>query len=84
MSERPDLVAEFISFDNTNPFKLINKLGGAIRDPSDFVAADHGMLTAVVRYYTPYTDGSGSPITLSFGLGLGRCRHTMVQYRLYS
>ena len=68
MSERPDLVAEFISFDDSNPFEPI-KLGGAIRDPSDFDAADHGNLTAVIRYYTPYTDVSGSPITLSFGLG---------------
>ena len=68
MSERPDLVAEFISFDAANPFEPI-KLGGAIRDPSDFAAADHGILTAAVRYYTPYTDVSGSPVTLSFGLG---------------
>ena len=49
MSERPDLVAEFISFDDANPFEPI-KLGGAICDPSDFAAADHGTLTAVVRY----------------------------------
>ena len=65
MSERPDLVAEFMSFDDANPAKPI-KLGGAICDPSDF--ADHGTLTAVVRFYTPYTNVSGSPITLSFGL----------------
>ncbi len=36
-SERPDLVAEFISFDDANPFEPI-KLGGAIRDPSAFDA----------------------------------------------
>jgi hypothetical protein len=69
MSERPDfLVAEFISFDDSNPFEPI-KLGGAIRDPSDFDAADHGNPTAMIRYYTPYTNVSGSPITLSFDLG---------------
>jgi hypothetical protein len=67
-SERPDLVAEFISFDDTNPFEPI-KLGGAISDPSNFDASDHGNLTAVIRYYTPYTDPSGSPITISFALG---------------
>jgi hypothetical protein len=67
-SERPDLVAEFISFDDTNPFEPI-KLGGAIRDPADFDASDHGNLTAVIRYYTPYTDLSGSPVTMSFALG---------------
>jgi hypothetical protein len=68
MSERPDLVAEFVSFDDSNPFEPI-KLGGAIRDPDDFDASDHGNLTAVVRYYTPYTDISGSSITVSFALG---------------
>jgi hypothetical protein len=67
-SERPDLVAEFISFDDANPFEPI-KLGGAIRDPSDFVSSDHGNLTAVIRYYTPYVDTFGSAITLSFALG---------------
>jgi hypothetical protein len=67
-SERPDLVADFVSFDDSNPFEPI-KLGGAIRDPSDFVSADHGNLTAVIRYYTPYVDTSGSPITISFALG---------------
>jgi hypothetical protein len=34
MSERPDLIAEFISFDDSDPFEPI-KLGGAIRDPSE-------------------------------------------------
>lgn len=68
MSERPDLVAEFNSFDDQNPFEPI-KLGGAIRDPSEFTATDHGNLTAVIRYFTPYTDTHGSPITLSFALG---------------
>jgi hypothetical protein len=67
-SERPDLVAEFVSFDDSNPFEPI-KLGGAIRDPADFDSTNHGNLTAVIRYYTPYVDTSGSPITLSFALG---------------
>jgi hypothetical protein len=67
-SERPDLVVDFVSFDDSNPFEPI-KLGGAIRDPSDFDASDHGNLTAVIRYYTPYVDVSGAPITISFALG---------------
>ena len=67
-SERPDLVADFASFDDSNPFEPI-KLGGAIRDPTDFDATDHGNLTAVIRYYTPYIDVSGAPITISFALG---------------
>jgi hypothetical protein len=67
-SERPDLVAEFISFDDENPFEPI-KLGGAISDPSDFESSTHGNLTAVIRYYTPYVDPLGTPITVSFALG---------------
>ena len=58
MSEHPDIVAKFHSFDDSNPFEPV-KLGGAIRDPSDFDA----------RYFTPYSDTSGAPITLSFALG---------------
>ena len=68
MSERPDIVTEFHLFDDSNPFKPV-KLGGAIRDPSDFDAPDHGNLTAVICYFTPYSDTSGAPITLSFALG---------------
>ena len=66
-SKRPDLVAEFISFDDANPFEHI-KLGGAIRDPSGINSSDHGNLTAVIRYYSPYVDTSGSATTLSFAL----------------
>jgi hypothetical protein len=67
-SEQPDIVAEFISFDDTNPFEPI-KLGGAIRDPADFVSSNHGNLTAVIRCHTPHVDTTNSPITLSFALG---------------
>jgi hypothetical protein len=66
--ERPDLVAEFISFDDANPFEPI-KLGGAISDPADFDSSTHGNLTAVIRYYTPYIEPSGNPIIISFALG---------------
>jgi hypothetical protein len=67
-SERPDVVAEFISFDDANPFGPI-KLGGAIGDPADFVSSDHRNLTAVTRCCTPHIDASNSPIALSFALG---------------
>jgi hypothetical protein len=68
MSERPDLVTEYIKFDAGNPFKPI-KLCGANRDPLDFYASTHGNLTAIIRYRTPYQDQTGSPITFSFALG---------------
>jgi hypothetical protein len=68
MSERPDLVAEFVSFDDSNPFEPI-KLGGAICDPINFDASTHGNLTADIRYFTPYSDQLGAPLILSFTLG---------------
>jgi hypothetical protein len=67
-SEYPDFVANFVPVDDSNPFEPI-KLGGTIRDPSDFDATDHGNLAAVIRYYTPYDDISFAPITISFALG---------------
>jgi hypothetical protein len=68
MSQRPDIVAEFNSFDDSNPFEPV-KLGGAIRDPDNFDSSDHGNLTAVIRYFTPYVDQEGNAIRLSFALG---------------
>jgi hypothetical protein len=68
MTQHPEIVTEYIAFDEGNPFEPI-KLGGAIRDPANFDGSTHGNLTAVIRYLTPYTDPSGNPITFSFALG---------------
>jgi hypothetical protein len=68
MCQHPEIVAEYIAFDKSNPFEPI-KLGGAIRDPDNFDGSTHGNLTAVIRYLTPYTDLPGNPITFSFALG---------------
>ena len=67
-SERPDLVAEFMSFDDANPLEPI-KLSGAISDPANFDSSDHGDLTAVIRHCAPCADTSGSPVAVSFALG---------------
>jgi hypothetical protein len=69
MSEHPTIVTEYSAFNDTNPFEPV-KLGGAIRDPDDFDATNHGNLTAVIRYHTPYLDPAGAPVTLSFALGM--------------
>jgi hypothetical protein len=45
MSERPLFVAKYLAFDDTNPFNPV-KLGGAIRNPNNFDATNHGNLTA--------------------------------------
>jgi hypothetical protein len=68
MSERLDLVAKFLSFGDSNPLEPM-ELDGAICEPSDFDSTDHGSVTVVVCYFTPFTDTSGSLVTLSFGLG---------------
>ena len=39
-------------------------------DPTDYDASRHGLLTAVIRYKTPYvTSTEGSPISVSIALG---------------
>jgi hypothetical protein len=68
MRERPDLVASFEQFDDANPFEPI-KLGGAIRQPDEYTESEHGKLTAIIRYHTPYADHEGNPIQIAFGLG---------------
>jgi hypothetical protein len=64
----PHLVAEYREFNDKNPFEPI-KLLGAIRHPSDFNETDYGLLTAIIRYKTPYTATDGKPILLSIALG---------------
>ena len=38
-------------------------------DPTDYDASRHGLLTAVIRYKTPYVTSEGHPVTLSIALG---------------
>jgi hypothetical protein len=76
-SVQPDIVAEFVSLDDSNPFEPI-KLGGAIQDPSRFVSDNHGNLTAVIRCHTPCADITGSPVTLSSALGSKVTANTIV------
>ena len=68
VSKYPHLVHSFEQFDDSNPFEAI-KLVGAVKDTSDLSASDHGKLTAVVRYHTPYEDDQGHPIQLNVALG---------------
>jgi hypothetical protein len=77
MRERPDLVASFEQFDDANPFEPI-KLGGAISQPDDYNELEHGTLTAIIRYHTPYADHKGNPIQIAFGLGNGMTVNTIL------
>jgi hypothetical protein len=67
-SKRPDRATGLIHFDDSNPFEPV-KLGGAVRDPSDFNAADHGNLTAIIHHSTPCPDANGAGVTIYFALG---------------
>ena len=64
---RPDLIASYEEFNGTNPFEPI-KLCGAIQDPSTYSTERHGILSAVIRYKTPFVI-NGRAITLDFALG---------------
>jgi hypothetical protein len=64
----PHLVKEYREFDDNDPFEPI-KLLGAIRHPSDYDESKFGMLTAIIRYITPYKNAAGETLTLSFALG---------------
>ena len=65
----PQCVAEYIEHTDNDPFQPI-QMQVAVDDPNSLTTPDIGKLTAVVRYHTPYTFADGSPMLLSFGLGV--------------
>ena len=67
ITRHPYIVAEYIQYDDSNPFNPI-QLQCAVND-LDKTTEEHGKLTAIVRYRTPYTDIRGKPVLVSFGLG---------------
>jgi hypothetical protein len=66
-NSRPNLVNSYEEFNGTNPFDPI-KLCGAITDPSTFDTTTHGILSAVIRYKTPFSV-NGRTFTIAFALG---------------
>ena len=65
----PDTVAEYIQYDDKEPFEPI-RLECAVQDAAK-IESEHGKLTAIVRYFTPYRSKDNKPVILSFGLGPG-------------
>ena len=67
MTQYPELVAEYIQYDDENPFQPL-KLECAVKD---LAKADDlsSKLTAIVRYWTRYKEPNGKRAMLSFGLG---------------
>ena len=66
-TKRPDVIHSYEEFNGTNPFDPI-KLCGAISDPSTYDTEKHGILSAVIRYKTPFTV-DGRAYTIAFALG---------------
>ena len=54
--------------DGNNPFGPI-KLLGAIGSVSDYDPEKHGMLSAVIRYFTSYRNTNNQPLLLPVVLG---------------
>lgn len=67
ITQHPHLVAEYVQYDDSHPFEPI-QLQCAVDDATRS-STEHGRLTAIVRYHTPYTDKHGNAVQLSFGLG---------------
>ena len=63
-------------FDGDNPFDPI-KLLGAIDNPDNYDPGRHGLLSAVVHYYTPYQDNDGKPLLLDIALGDSMAMNTI-------
>jgi hypothetical protein len=66
-NKRPDLIHSYEEFNGTNPFDPI-KLCGAITDPTTYDTGKHGILSAVIRYKTPFYV-KGSPCIIAYALG---------------
>ena len=67
ITTHPSIVAEYIQYDDSEPFDPI-QLQCAVNE-LDKITEEHGKLTAIVRYRTPYTYADGKPVLVSFGLG---------------
>lgn len=66
MTTYPELVAEYIQFDDQHPFEPL-QLHCAVEDLAS-TESMHGKLTAIVRYWMRY-ELNGKKVLLSFGLG---------------
>ena len=65
-----DTVTRHERFDGYTPFDPI-KLCGKFNNPKDYDESKHGILSAVIEYYTPYKCSDGTAFTLVLALGVG-------------
>ena len=66
--KKPYLVHSFEVFDGNNSFDPI-KLLREIDSVSDYDPEKHSMLSAVIRYFTPYRNANNQPLLLPVALG---------------
>ena len=68
MSQCPDIIEEFLQCGKDTDYDVVHLLAAIDLSgvPTD---DDHGQMTAVIRYKTPYTVNGKDPFILSFALG---------------
>ena len=68
MSECPEMVGEFIQCGCTSGYDVVKLLAALDLDTSQ-QPVEHGHMTAVIRYRTPYLVNKRDPLFISFALG---------------
>ena len=68
MSQCPEMVAEFIQCGDGTGYDVVQLLAALDLD-SSHQPLDHGKMTAVIRYKTPYFFNKNEPLFISFALG---------------
>ena len=78
MTKHPSLVAEFIPYDNVDPFdNIIHQCAH-----TDLVKSENnnGKLTSIVSYWTQYTFTDGNPVILLFGIVDGVTVRSIIKF----
>ena len=66
--KHPETVHSYEACDGSNPFDPIT-LTGAISNAPGYNVSKHGILSAVIRYFTPYKDNDGKRLLFCIALG---------------
>ena len=68
MSKCPEMVVEFIQCGGKSDYDVVKLLAALDLDTSQQLL-EHGNMTTVIRYHTPYLVNKQDPLFLSFTLG---------------
>ena len=64
----PKTVHSYEVYDGSHPFDPI-ALTGAIENAQGYDVSKHGILSAVIKYYTPYKDDNGNRLLFPVAIG---------------